>query len=141
MLVAPRISEKSYKLTNVNTYVFDVPLDASKAEVAKVLATEHPDIKIGDIRLLVTKGKVKAVNKGKHARPGQTSRKDTKKAYVSLREGKIEVAAFEQTDYAENEADNTEVAKETQVSRNTQTTETKKAGLFARRRTGNRGDK
>ena len=139
MLISPRISEKSYKLTNSNIYVFDVPLDATKAEVSKAVAKEFPEVKIADVRLLVAKGKVKAVNRGKHARPGKTARKDTKKAYVTLKEGKIEVAAFEQTDYSEA-ADNAKT--ETQAVREVAANqEVKKAGLFARRRTGNRGDK
>ena len=143
MLITPRISEKSYKSAAANIYVFDVPTEATKAEVAKTVAAEHPDVKIADIRLLVAKGKVKAVNRGKHARPGKTSRKDTKKAYVTLREGKIDIAAFEQTDYAEaNEAAKTDAAREKSATREIAAGgETKKAGLFARRRTGNRGDK
>lgn len=138
MLITPRISEKSYKLAAANIYVFDVPLNATKAEVAKAVAAEYPDVKIADVRLLVAKGKVKAVNRGKRARPGKTARKDTKKAYVTLADGKIEVAAFEQTDYAEAADTAQAQAVDTKATANQ---EVKKAGLFAKRRTGNRGDK
>jgi ribosomal protein L23 len=142
MLLSPRISEKAYQSAAGNIYVFDVPLAANKAEVTKALTTEYPDVKIGDVRLLITKGKVKAVNKGKHARPGQTTHQNTKKAYVTLTEGSIAVAAFEQSDYSEAEAAQAETATEAKVSRKVSAgEETKKAGLFARRRTGNRGDK
>ena len=48
-------------------------------------------MKVDDVRLMVTKGKVKAVNLGKHNRPGSTTRQDTKKAYVTVSEGSIEV--------------------------------------------------
>jgi large subunit ribosomal protein L23 len=140
MLITPRISEKSYKLVGENIYVFNVPIGATKAEVTKAVMAEHPDVKIADVRLLITKGKVKAVNRGKHARPSETTHKDTKKAYVTLSDGKIEVAAFEQTDYAEAEAaaNDTKATATRDISANT---ETKRAGLFARKRTGNRGDK
>jgi ribosomal protein L23 len=142
MLITPRISEKAYQSVAGSVYVFDVPLSASKAEVTKAVAAEYPDVKIGDVRLLVTKGKVKAVNRGKHARPGKTTQQDKKKAYVTLIEGSIAVAAFEQTDYAEQE--HSEPAVETRATATREISageETKKAGLFARRRTGNRGDK
>jgi large subunit ribosomal protein L23 len=91
MLITPRISEKSYKLAAVNIYVFDVPMNANKAQVVAAISEQYPDIKVSDVRLLVAKGKVKAVNRGKRARPGQTSRKDTKRAYITVSEGKIDV--------------------------------------------------
>ena len=91
MVISPRISEKSYGLSRQNIYVFDVPMSANKAEVARELAQEYPDIEIADIRLMITKGKVKSVNRGKRARPGLTKRSDTKKAYVTVSKGQIEV--------------------------------------------------
>lgn len=91
MVITPRVSEKSYSLSRQNIYVFDVPMSANKAEVARELAQEYPDIEIADIRLMITKGKVKSVNRGKRARPGLTKRSDTKKAYVTVSKGQIEV--------------------------------------------------
>lgn len=91
MVITPRISEKSYSLSRQNIYVFDVSMSANKAEVARELAQEYPDIEIADIRLMITKGKVKSVNRGKRARPGLTKRSDTKKAYVTVSNGQIEV--------------------------------------------------
>ena len=91
MVITPRISEKSYSLSRQNIYVFDVPMSANKAEVARELAQEYPDIEIADIRLMITKGKVKSVNRGKRARPGLTKRSDTKKAYVTVSKGQIKV--------------------------------------------------
>ena len=91
MVITPRISEKSYSLSRQNIYVFGVPMSANKAEVARELAQEYPDIEIADIRLMITKGKVKSVNRGKRARPGLTKRSDTKKAYVTVSKGQIEV--------------------------------------------------
>ena len=91
MVITPRISEKSYGLSHQNIYVFDVPMSANKAEVTRELMREYPDIEIADVRLMITKGKVKSVNRGKHARPGLTKHSDTKKAYVTVRKGQIEV--------------------------------------------------
>ena len=61
MVITPRISEKSYGLSRQNSYVFDVPMSANKAEVARELAQEYPDIEIADVRLMITKGKTKSV--------------------------------------------------------------------------------
>ncbi len=91
MILTPRISEKAYGLSKKNIYVFDVPMNANKAEVLKELAADYPDVKVADVRLMITKGKIKAVNLGKHNRPGTTKRQDTKKAYVTVSEGSIEV--------------------------------------------------
>lgn len=90
MLITPRISEKSYRLAANGTYVFDVPLSANKAEVIKSVESQY-GVKVADVRLLIAKGKVKRVNRGKFARPGATKLSDKKRAYVSLKEGKIDV--------------------------------------------------
>ena len=145
MLVTPRVSEKSYKMAANNVYVFDVPLNASKAEVIAAIESQYEGVKIKDVRQLVTKGKAKAVNRNKRSRPATANRKDTKKAYVTVLEGKIEIAAF-------SEIDNQNKVEEAKSDRNPsplseekdgegRPTSAKKASLFARKRTGRRGDK
>lgn len=91
MVISPRISEKAYGLSKKNIYVFDVPMSANKAEVIRELAKDYPDVEVADVRLMIAKGKVKAVNRGKRARPGVAKRSDTKKAYVTVSKGQIEV--------------------------------------------------
>lgn len=139
MLLIPRISEKAYGLTLKNIYIFDVPANANKIEIKKVIESENKDVKVASVRIVVAKGKVKASSRGKHARPGLAARSDFKKAYVTLSEGKIEIAAFKAEEEAPKEVKKSEpkVAKKVETS----TTETKKAGSVARRRTGRRGDK
>ena len=144
MLVTPRTTEKSYAMAANNVYVFDVPLDASKAEVIAAIETQYEGVKIKDVRQLVTKGKAKAVNRGKRARPTTASRKDTKKAYVTVLEGKIEIAAFSEIDNqakaeeAKSDRDPSPLAEQDGEGR---PTSAKKAGLFAKKRSGRRGDK
>jgi large subunit ribosomal protein L23 len=138
MLATPRVSEKSYKLNSQNVYVFDVPMSANKASVIAAIEEEHSGVKVRDVRLLVVKGKAKAVNRGKRARPTTAKRKDTKKAYVTVSEGKIEIAAFSEID---NQAQPTETEKVKTDSKIDASAESKKAGLLTRRRTGMRGDK
>ena len=40
---------------------------------------------------MVAKGKVKATNRGKRARPGETRHSDSKKAYVTVTKGELDV--------------------------------------------------
>jgi large subunit ribosomal protein L23 len=138
MLITPRVSEKSYKLVANNIYVFDVPLTANKAEVIAEIEKQYDGVKVRDARLMVAKGKTKAVNRGKRARPTTASRKDTKKAYVTIAEGKIEIAAFSEIDNQVQAEATEKVQAETKATANA---ETKQAGLFTKRRTGRRGDK
>jgi large subunit ribosomal protein L23 len=145
MLITPRVSEKSYKLNASDVYVFDVPLRANKAEVKAAIEAENSGVKVRDVRLMIVKGKPKAVNRGKRARPVTTHRKDTKKAYVQVSEGKIEIAAF--TEYenqikeqAASEAKESKEDKQVEA-KVAETAEARKAGLFTKRRTGRRGDR
>jgi large subunit ribosomal protein L23 len=137
MLITPRVSEKSYKLNADNVYVFDVPKSASKAEIIAEIEKQY-GVKVKDARMLVAKGKAKAVNRGKRARPTITHRKDTKKAYVRVLEGKIEIAAFQEVD---NQAKAAEAEKAKADTKQTQDASAKQAGLVTRRRTGRRGDR
>jgi large subunit ribosomal protein L23 len=138
MLITPRVSEKSYKLAAGNVYVFDVPLGANKTEVIAAIEKQYDGVKVRDARLMIVKGKAKTVNRGKRARPTTAHRKDTKKAYVTILEGKIEIAAFSEID---NQVQAAESEKAKTDTKSTANTEAKKAGLITRRRTGRRGDK
>jgi ribosomal protein L23 len=137
MLLIPRVSEKAYGATLRNVYVFDVQKTAVKAEVKKAVEAEFKDVKVKDVRLVVVKGKPKTSVQGKRSRRTVT-RADFKKAYVTLAEGKIEINAFKAEEPAETTAAKNEpkvVAKEAEA------VEAKKVGLFAKRRTGRRGNK
>lgn len=94
-IVTPRATEKAYRLiTAQNTYVFDVPLAANKNEIKSAVESQHDGVKVASIKTAVQNGKTVRFNRGKRRYPGTTSRQDTKKAYVTLSEGKIKV--FEQ---------------------------------------------
>ena len=71
VLVTPRVSEKSYRLVT----------------------------KVAKVTTLVQNGKSIRYSRGKNRYPGTTSRQDSKKAYVTLSEGKIKV--FEQEEVKE----------------------------------------
>lgn len=89
--ILPKVSEKSYMLAQAGTYVFTVPLHANKAEVARAVEAQFDDVKVKDVRLAVQKGKAVRAYRGKRQNPGQAVRSDSKKAYVTLSEGQIEM--------------------------------------------------
>ncbi|HEY1085407.1 MAG TPA: 50S ribosomal protein L23 [Candidatus Saccharimonadales bacterium] len=86
ILVTPRATEKAYGQTQQNVYVFNVPLSANKQQIADAVA-EQFDVTVKGVRVAVQSGKAVRFSRGKNRYPGTTSRKDTKKAYVTLAEG------------------------------------------------------
>ena len=86
LLLKPRVGEKSYgqSLTK-NTYVFVVPNDANRTEVAAAVEAQF-EVSVTDVNVLNVKGKAKrTVRKGGRQSAGRDS--DFKKAYVTLKEG------------------------------------------------------
>ncbi|NLA42759.1 50S ribosomal protein L23 [Candidatus Saccharibacteria bacterium] len=100
--VIPRATEKAYgQITDKNTYVFDVPLTANKQQIAEAVASQF-EVKVKGVKTLVQQGKAIRYNRGKNRYPGTTSRKDTKKAYVTLAEGSS-IQVFDEQPAAEEE--------------------------------------
>jgi ribosomal protein L23 len=85
--VIPRATEKAYaqSLSN-NVYVFNVPLTANKQEIVSAVETQF-EVKVTGIKTLIQSGKAIRFSRGKNRYPGKTTRKDSKKAYVTLAEG------------------------------------------------------
>lgn len=84
--IRPLITEKAYGLAEkARTYVFTVPKSANKHTVAGAVAAQF-DVVVTDVRIANISGKLKrTVRKGGRAVMGR--RIDTKKAYVTLKEG------------------------------------------------------
>ena len=86
LALKPRMSEKAYQASqDLNTYVFDVPMTANKAQVTAAV-TEQFSVTVEDVRLSVSKGKTKKAYR-KRMRPLDGKRVDTKKAYVRVKSG------------------------------------------------------
>jgi len=92
--VIPRATEKAYAQSQNNVYVFNVPLNANKQEIAAAVETQF-EVKVTGIKTLVQSGKAVRFSRGKNRYPGTTTRKDSKKAYVTLAEGDS-IQVFEQ---------------------------------------------
>lgn len=87
IIVLPRATEKAYRLIQEkNTYIFDVPLNANKQQIAEAVADQF-DVKVSAVKTLVQQGKSVRFSRGKNRYSGTTKRKDTKKAYVTLAKG------------------------------------------------------
>lgn len=86
MLLKPRISEKAYgQSATLNTYVFVVPSNTNRKEVADAVAAQF-NVTVTGVNILNVKGKVKrTIRKGGRQTMGKDV--DIKKAYVTLKEG------------------------------------------------------
>jgi ribosomal protein L23 len=94
IIITPRTTEKAYGLTAKNTYVFNVPLNANKQQIAAAVA-EQFKVTVKNVSTAVQSGKSVRFSRGKNRFPGTTTRKDSKKAYVTLAEGSS-IQVFEQ---------------------------------------------
>jgi len=98
MILKPRVSEKAYgQSQTMSTYVFVVPVDVNRHEVAGAVSAQF-DVTVTDVNILNVKGKVKrTIRKGGRQTMGKDV--DFKKAYVTLKEGdSIAVFATEDAD-------------------------------------------
>lgn len=137
MLIRPIQTEKAFNQLTQNTYMFLVPAGSSKQAVQKEVESEYK-VTVTSVRVFNRKGKATKFSRGKRAYPGTTYRQDKRFAYVTLKEGdKIKVFDEEPIEEAKAEEKKT-VVKATDEK---QSDNTKKAGLFTKRRTGSRGDK
>lgn len=91
LLVTPRATEKTYGLSKLDRYVFDVPLNSNKQQIKQAIEDQY-GVTVVKITTLIQSGKAIRFVKAKRAYPGTTFRKDSKKAYVTLKDGdKIKV--------------------------------------------------
>ena len=86
IFVYPRATEKAYAQSQKNVYVFNVPLDSTKRDIAETVGAQY-DVTVVNVTTAVQSGKAVRFNRGKNRYPGTTTRKNTKKAYVTLAEG------------------------------------------------------
>ena len=84
VLLAPIISEKSYGLLDENKYTFDVHPQANKTQI-KIAVERVFNVKVTDVNTYNRPGK------RKRTRAGFGKRADSKRAIVTLREGRIEI--------------------------------------------------
>ncbi len=84
----PRLSEKTYGLSESRVYVVEVPKDVNKHTVARAVEAQF-EVKVTKVNIANVKGKAKRVVSltGKRMMNAEGKRSDIKKAYVTLAEG------------------------------------------------------
>ena|SRR6478672_4768227 len=98
-ILTPRATEKAYGQSARNIYVFNVPLDVNKQQIAELVSKEY-GVTVKNVATAVQAGKAVRFARGKNRYPGTTNRKDSKKAYVTLAEGSS-IQIFEQPEQEE----------------------------------------
>lgn len=84
IILAPVVSEKSYGLMEQNVYTFFVSPDSNKTEI-KIAVEQIFGVKVASVNTANREGK------RKRSRSGYGRRKATKRAFVTLREGSIDI--------------------------------------------------
>lgn len=104
MTIKPRMSEKTYAQSSKGVYVFDVPTDANKHQIAQAVEKTF-EVSVENVRTTTVKGKVKRLYRNKRFETGV--RNDVKKAYVQLKKGDS-IPVFAAIEEAEAEAEKAE---------------------------------
>lgn len=125
----PRATEKAYVAQTKRQYIFFVPMNASKQEIAKQIS-EAFKVTVTDVRVATRKGKQTKYSKGKHAYPGITYRRDHKVAYITVKEGD-KIPVFEEV---KEETKDTKKAAKTE-DKKSEKTEDKKTKKVAKKTT------
>ena len=87
IIIAPVLSEKTYALMEQNTYTFFVNPSANKTQI-KIAVEAIFGVDVASVNTVNREGK------RKRSRTGFGQRKDTKRAYVTLREGSDSIDIF-----------------------------------------------
>jgi ribosomal protein L23 len=83
----PKISEKTYALSEMtNTYVFQVPKEANKHDIARSIAAQF-EVSVLNVRISSTPGKTKRSMRRGGRNVFKGNRSNIRKAYVTLVEG------------------------------------------------------
>ncbi|AKK07862.1 50S ribosomal protein L23 [Corynebacterium atrinae] len=87
IIVAPVLSEKSYRLMEQDVYTFLVNPTSNKTQI-KIAVEQIFGVKVASVNTVNREGK------RKRTRTGYGQRKATKRAYVTLREGSDSIDIF-----------------------------------------------
>jgi large subunit ribosomal protein L23 len=84
MTLKPRMTEKTYAMSQTGVYVFDVDTSVNKHEIAAAVEGVY-EVSVETVRTVTVKGKAKRMYRKRRYENGRRS--DVKKAYVTLKEG------------------------------------------------------
>jgi large subunit ribosomal protein L23 len=93
VVLKPRLSEKAYAQSqNGNVYVFVVPNETNKHTIAQAVTSQF-GVTVTNVRTMVQNGKA-ITSRSKRTRGITVTRKDIKKAYVTIKAGE-HIAIFD----------------------------------------------
>lgn len=92
-LITPRMSEKSYGQSQAGTYVFEVPDNLNKQQIAAAVAKQY-NVTVTTVNVVRQKGKAVRSFRGR-GKFVNAHRSDAKKAYVRLKAGDT-ITVFEE---------------------------------------------
>lgn len=145
----PRLSEKTYGLSESRVYVVEIPKDVNKHSVARAIEAQF-EVKVDKVNIANIPGKAKRIisASGKRMKNAEGDRSDIKKAYVTLAKGNslpffAAVEEEEQKEQATQEKMDKVVAKQAAKEAKKEAKEAKqtRGGLFHRRSGPKGGDK
>lgn len=85
LAIRPILSEKSHSLSNAGTYLFEVPLSSNKLQVKTAVQAQF-EVTVTQVRTARLIGKSRS-GLGKRSRSVKGKDINTKRAYVTLKEG------------------------------------------------------
>jgi large subunit ribosomal protein L23 len=136
----PRMSEKAYGLSQQrNVYIFDVPSDLNKLEIAKAVQSQF-EVSVAAVRVTISKGKAKRTiaKKGRVVHKGRNS--DVKKAYVTLKAGSS-LPFFAAVEEAEEKEKTTQEKVDKAMEKQAEkASKTSRRGLHLRAKKDEKGD-
>src|SRR5579863_216626 len=108
VLLKPRLSEKSYGISEKGVYVVDVPSTLNKHGVTRAIEAQF-SVKVVKVNVINVKGKAKRTVSlsGKRRVNSEGSRSNVKKAYVTLKDGD-KLPFFEAVEAEEKKQENTQ---------------------------------
>ena len=124
IVLKPRMSEKTYGLSQQGVFVFVVDTDVNKHQVTEAVQNTY-DVTVTKVRMVVQDGKAKRVYRNKRFVNGERS--DFKKAYVTLKEGdSIPIFAAVEEEEAKAEKTQERVTKAVEKKAKKETKKSKK---------------
>lgn len=98
-VIKPRMSEKTYALSQTGVFVFEVESDLNKHQIAELVESTY-EVNVVSVRIVIQNGKKKRTYRNKRYENGVRS--DVKKAYVTLKSGQS-IPIFAAVDEPEDE--------------------------------------
>lgn len=109
IVLKPRMSEKTYGLSQQGVFVFVVDKDVNKHQISEAVEKTY-DVTVTNVRTVLQQGKEKRIYRNRRFTNGVRS--DYKKAYVTLKEGdSIPIFAAIEEQEAQAEETQKQVAK------------------------------